>query len=179
MYDPGIMSYNTQYFWKIVAWDDHNHTTEGSIWDFTTEGEPVSDLDCDGSLSWTNVTSGDTVTGSFTVSNTGDSGSLLDWEIESYPDWGTWTFAPESGEDLTPEDSPRTVQVEVIAPDQQNEEFIGEVKIVNSENPDDYCIIPVSLATPYSHQSYMYPLLQRILERFPNAFLILRYVLGP
>jgi len=112
----------------------------------------VSDLDCSGTLSWTGVTPGSTVTGSFTVENIGDPGSLLDWEVESYPDWGAWTFDPENGEDLTPEDDPITVNVEVVAPNEQNQQFDGEVKIVNSENGSDYYIISVSLATPVNLQ---------------------------
>jgi hypothetical protein len=36
-YDPGTMSYNTTHYWKIVAWDNHGESTEGSIWIFTTE----------------------------------------------------------------------------------------------------------------------------------------------
>ena len=52
------------------------------------------------------------------------------------------------------------------------------IKIVNSENPNDFCIIDVSLATPVSQQVDIHPLFQRILERFPNAFPILRHLLG-
>ena len=40
-YDPGTLEYNTEYFWKIVAHDDHENTTEGSVWSFTTEEEGV------------------------------------------------------------------------------------------------------------------------------------------
>jgi hypothetical protein len=36
-YDPGTMNYNTHYYWKIVAWDNHGASTSGIIWDFTTE----------------------------------------------------------------------------------------------------------------------------------------------
>jgi len=39
-YDPGIMNYNTDYYWKIVAWDNHGASTTGSIWDFTTMAPP-------------------------------------------------------------------------------------------------------------------------------------------
>jgi uncharacterized protein (TIGR02145 family) len=31
------LEYNTEYFWKIVAHDDHSNTTEGSVWSFITE----------------------------------------------------------------------------------------------------------------------------------------------
>ena len=132
--------------------------------------EPVPDLDCTGSLSWTDVEPGDTVTGEFAVSNIGDSGSLLDWEIESYPEWGTWTFDPDLGEDLTPEAGIVTVEVEVVAPDEPETEFEGEIKIENTDDPDDYCIIPVSLVTPVSKtevNSQLLQFLQRFIEHFP------------
>ena len=35
-FDPGILDYETHYYWKIVAWDNHGVSTEGPIWDFTT-----------------------------------------------------------------------------------------------------------------------------------------------
>jgi len=37
VYDPGIMNHDTQYYWKIVAWDNHGGSAEGPIWTFTTE----------------------------------------------------------------------------------------------------------------------------------------------
>jgi len=35
-FDPGTLSYNTAYYWKIVAWDNHDASTSGPIWSFTT-----------------------------------------------------------------------------------------------------------------------------------------------
>ena len=29
--------YHTSYYWKIVAWDTHNATSEGPLWNFTTK----------------------------------------------------------------------------------------------------------------------------------------------
>jgi hypothetical protein len=104
-----------------------------------------SDLDCEGELCWVDVEPGATVTGSFEVSNVGEPLSELDWEIASWPEWGTWTFDPSNGTDLTPEDGEVTVDVEVIWPEEANG---GEVKIVNCENPYDFCIISISLPTP-------------------------------
>jgi hypothetical protein len=37
VYNPGILSFNTTYYWKIVAWDNHGDTNIGDIWFFTTE----------------------------------------------------------------------------------------------------------------------------------------------
>lgn len=104
-----------------------------------------ADLDGEGNLSWTDVEPGETVEGSFEVSNIGDPGLELDWEIIEWPDWGTWTFDPKSGENLTPEDGSVIVNVEVIAPDEGDTEFVGEIMVVNQDGPDDYEIIPVSL----------------------------------
>ncbi len=137
----------------------------------------VPDLECEGELSWPSVKAGEEVTGSFTVENIGDPGSLLDWEVSEWPDWGNWTFNPESGTGLEEGDTV-TIDVEVVAPDEPETEFTGEVKIVNSEDPSDYCIIPVSLVTPVNQQVDIHPLFQRILERFPNAFPILRHLMG-
>ena len=168
-YNPGTLNYETTYYWKIVAWDNHGASNTSELWDFTTEDEPpIPDLDCDGSLSWIDVKPGATVEGSFTVENIGDPNSLLDWEIESYPDWGTWTFDPESG--VLADGDSITVEVEVVAPDDPETEFEGEIKVVNSEDPDDFCIIQASLVTPVNHHSIfsrIVQLLEKFIDRFP------------
>ena len=38
-YDPGTLSYNTKYYWKITAGDNHAASTTGPVWDFSTAGE--------------------------------------------------------------------------------------------------------------------------------------------
>jgi hypothetical protein len=108
----------------------------------------VPNLDCQGSMSWTDVTPGVTLHGSFKVQNTGSPNSTLDWNVDSLPDWGTWTLTPESGENLTPEEGQITVQAYVIVPDQENTEFEGFIHVINRDNPDDFCDIPIYLKTP-------------------------------
>jgi len=76
--------------------------------------KPTPDLDCLGSLSWTDISPGATVTSSFMVANVGEADSELSWEIESYPTWGTWTFVPSSGTGLTPGMGTITIAVEVV-----------------------------------------------------------------
>ena len=173
IYDPYTLDYETTYYWRIVAWDNQITSTSGPEWSFTTGDAPEPDLDCTGSLSWNDVEPGGIVEGSFTVSNVGDPTSLLDWEVVEWPDWGSgssWTFTPSNGIDLTPEDGLQTVQVEVVAPDEPETEFEGEIKVVNNEDPSDYCIIPVSLITPMSQDvvdSTFLQFIQRFIERFP------------
>jgi hypothetical protein len=35
-YDPGVLTYLTTYFWKVVARDKHNNIVESPLWSFTT-----------------------------------------------------------------------------------------------------------------------------------------------
>lgn len=35
-YDPGVLNYNTRYYWKIIAWDSAHTSTAGPLWAFTT-----------------------------------------------------------------------------------------------------------------------------------------------
>lgn len=34
-YDPGVLSYDTTYYWRVVAWDEQHQSTIGPIWKFT------------------------------------------------------------------------------------------------------------------------------------------------
>jgi hypothetical protein len=120
-----------------------------------------------GSLSWVEVEPSSTVTGEFTVQNVVPGGNPLNWEVSDYPDWGTWTFTPSSGDGLKNEDGAVTVAVEVEAPSGANSEFSGEVKIVNKDNPDDFGMVPVSLATPITENEFMHQLLEMLVHRFP------------
>jgi len=36
-YDPGILEFDTTYYWQIVAWDIFDYSATGPIWSFTTE----------------------------------------------------------------------------------------------------------------------------------------------
>ncbi len=144
-----------------------------------SEGWPsFPDLICAGELRSEDVVPGATVSGSFTVENAGDSGSELDWEVTEYPDWGSdWTFTPASGTGLTPEAGPVTVDVSFVAPPDSETEFFGDIKVVNSNDVSDFCRIDVYVLTPRS-KTVNFPLFYRIFERFPNAFPVLRQLLG-
>ena len=37
IYDPGILNYTTTYYWKIVATGSHGASTEGPLWNFTSQ----------------------------------------------------------------------------------------------------------------------------------------------
>lgn len=46
-YDPGTMMYDSTYYWKIVAWDNHDTSRVGPVWSFTTRPEWIRG-DCNG-----------------------------------------------------------------------------------------------------------------------------------
>jgi hypothetical protein len=141
-------------------------------------GEPpepdVPNLYCTGSLSWTNVKPGVTVTGSFQVQNIGDTGSLLNWTINtSSITWGTWSFTPVSGENLTPEDGQITVQVSVSAPVDPNTGFEGYLRVENKNDPSDFQDIPVMLKTPVTITLFRWTILNQFLLHFFQKHLLL------
>ncbi len=143
---------------NIIVWEwinpypNQNQNDVFKIDYIPTEEPPqpnTPDLDCEGSLSWNNVKPGKTVNGNFRVRNIGDAGSLLNWTVNtSSITWGTWSFTPASGENLTPEDGQLTVQVSVSAPNEKNSEFQGNIRVENKDNSSDFDLIPVHLKTP-------------------------------
>jgi hypothetical protein len=143
---------------------------------FDCEPPPFPNLTCKGNLQWTNVKAGETVTTTIEIENIGGPESFLDWEIKECPTWGEWMFTPSSGDDLTPEDGAIPVQVEVVAPNQHNQEFTGEVKVVNKENANDFDILPVNLTTRKS-RLLTNTQLTRMFELFSNTFPLIKYLL--
>jgi hypothetical protein len=106
------------------------------------------DLQCEGSMNWSNIQPEATVHGSFQVENVGNPNSTLNWTVDSYPDWGTWSFTPLSGENLTTQEGALTVQVYVTAPNQKNTEFQGYIRVINTDDPNDFDLISIYLKTP-------------------------------
>ena len=161
----------------LTVTDDNGKTSSDTTTATISVVPPVSDLVCSGSLSWPSVKSGEEVSDSFTVANAGDPGSLLNWEIVSYPDWGTWSFDPTGGSGLTPEDGSVVVTATVVAPvslsllrllSAREETFEGDVVLRNSIDPSDTCVIPVSMVVPrHVGDNPWLVLLSRLFERFP------------
>jgi len=133
-------------------------------------------LNCEGSLSW-QAKRGATVKGSFTVGNgnMGEPSSKLEWEVADYPDWGEWTFTPKNGDGLTSEDGPFTVEISVVVPNEE-QNFSGNITVINKGLTSDYEKIPVSLVTP-KNKAVDTPFLN-FLENHPYLFPLLRQLLG-
>jgi len=187
----GTLSWN--YIWDTTQVEDGEHVITAISYDgqdysgcvsnailVENEEEPEEkypDLTCGGSLSWTDIRPKVAVSGEFTIANIGDAESELDWEITETPSWGDWTFNPVEGYDLTPEDGVFTVGVIVVAPDESDQSFTGEIKIVNKNDSSDFEIISVSLATPKDKEMHRNQLFLRFLEDHPRLFPVLRHLL--
>jgi len=139
--------------------------------------QPKPDLSCNGALGWDKVKPSATVTGTFQIGNIGENGSLLNWEVDSWPVWGTWTFSPNNGTSL-PKGSWVNVTATVVAPPDKKTNFTGNVKIINLDNASDFCEINVYLTTPMNLNIQFLLFFGKLFERFPNAFPILRHLLG-
>jgi hypothetical protein len=144
--------------------------------DISLSGEtPIPAVCCQGEFNWTDVQPGNLMAGTFEVSNCGDIVSELDWEVSEWPTWGSgWTFTPASGTGLTPAQSWQTVTVEFTAPTLEEKEFTGSIKVINSNDPADYCEIPIYLKTPKAISNSI----QKLFNNHPNIFPIIRQILN-
>jgi hypothetical protein len=164
-----------------VAWGDMtDYNGAGSDNDVfyknSSAGGGNPDLLCSGSLSWSNVKTGSQVTGTFTVENNGDPGSLLDWEVAEWPSWGIWVFDPGSGAGLKPSDGPMDILVLGMAPGQQNQQFTGKIRVNSLIDATDYCEIDVYLKTP-RHKLLFDKSILDVFEDYIGSFPMLHEIL--
>jgi len=127
------------------------------------------DLYCDDEISLSDVKALSIAKTSISIENIGEPSSSLDWEVTEWPDWGTWTFKPKRGNNLKPENGEFTIDISILTPTSKDTEFVGEIKIVNSEYPNDYEMVEVTLKTS---KTRFYPgiinnLFERLSDRFP------------
>jgi hypothetical protein len=153
-------------------WDPRNPVEEIDF-AFVVNGlGPRPRVACEGIIEWLDVKPEDFVHETFGVANNGDTGSLLNWHIDSYPTWGAgWTFNPSSGTNLAVGDSV-TVNVSCYAPSQPNEQFTGFIQVFNSDDASDYCTVQVTCITP-RNKAIPSPFLN-FLQSHPNMFPILQ-----
>jgi len=83
------MGYGTVYYWRIVAWDNHDAYTEGAIWEFTTElAETTLGIEITGGFGVhvviRNVGDTDAIDVEWNVDITGGFLGRIDWSDEGY-----------------------------------------------------------------------------------------------
>ena len=104
-------------------------------------------LNCSKEISWDDVIPGETLNGSFMVVNCGDLNSTLNWSIQSWPEWGQWILSPMNG--TLSSGCSQVINVSLVAPTEQNQIYSGEILVINQDNPDQFCIVNVSLRTRF------------------------------
>jgi hypothetical protein len=149
---------------------------DGIDFAFVITGEPLPkpNLECDGSITWIDVTPGITKTDTFQIRNNGDPGSLLNWQITSSPSYGSWSFSPSSGTALAPS-SWITITATCVAPNQGQSTFTGDIVVCNTDDASDCCNIPTSLTTP-RNKAINIPNID-IFQKFPYLFPVLKMLL--
>ena len=165
------------FYYKNGSWHDLYYYDNSA--NFCIKGlvSKISDLECDNNnIKLGKVRPGSKVTCDISIRNIGESFSKLNWRIIEYPDWGIWSFTPEK-DYLYPESGAEVIHVSLVVPDEKNQDFSGEIKIVNEDNISDYELIQISLATmknkPHllsfrflDNHLYIFPLLQQLLRLY-------------
>jgi len=165
IYNPGILEFDKTYYWKIVSWDKYDATSEGSIWSFTTA---IASNVPPNKPSIAGLQSGKAgVEYEYTVSavdpNEDNVKYFIDWDDGNTEE----TDYYGSGEEVTVGhtwDNTGTYTIRVKAEDTNGAESEwGELEI---EMPKNKIF------------NFNFNLLEWLFERFPNAFPILRHMLG-
>jgi hypothetical protein len=181
-YSPAIAVNPNQIVDKeaIITWTDFRNTGMANdiYFDSNATGPYYPAICCTGFLNFEKIKPGETVTGSIRIRNCGEPDSFLNWEIDDFPTWGSFSFNPNSGSNLPWGNNFDYVDVTIVAPDVSGETFTGYVKVINTDDPSDFCEAYVYLQTskdksinsPFliwlqSHPN-MFPILQRLFQRF-------------
>ncbi len=151
--------------------------------------ESMPDLECEQALNWNEVKPGITIDGVILVKNDGEPQSKLNWEVSSYPEWGTWTFNPSEGTGLTPEDDMINVIVTLVTPKTKSissmykfykvksEEYTGNITIINKDNPSDIEVMPLSVTVSKSKAFVFFDFYRYFIFRFPFLNKILNQII--
>ncbi len=161
-YNPGKIQYHTTYYWRVVANDCRGGSTSGPIWDFTS-GENQNP-------------NTPTITGqingkirklyNYTIQTT----DPYQDDVKFHIDWGdnttTSTGLNTSGENIIvshtwTKKGTYTITAKAI------DEYDAE---------SDWGTLTISM--PYSYERPVFQFWERLLERFPNAFPLLRHMMG-
>ena len=163
-YNPGTMSINTTYYWKIVAWDSFAASTAGSIWQFTTSTATNNPPNTPAISGHPKGKVGVNYTYNFTATDPDQD------QISYYVDWGDntntgWLGPYTSGYQLTVNHKWSTKGTYII-----------KAKVKDEHGAEsDWATLDVTMPTNFGITN---PFLHWLFEQFPNAFPILRHLFG-
>jgi glutaredoxin len=163
-YNPGTLAYDTTYYWKIVAWDQNQNSAPGPLWSFTTGILPNTAPNTPTITGPEKGKPGSTY--KYTITDTDPDDDM----VSAYVMWGDdtitdWTEFHDSGESFSvthtwADKGTYTVQV--------------KVKDIHGAE-SDWATLDVRI--PMSYEA-THPFLTWFFGQFPNAFPLLRTLLG-
>ena len=158
--NPGESYYYTNGTWNDLY--EYNETANFCIKGLANDWNPTTpDLQCYANFTFPEkIKPGSIIKRNITIKNEGEELSSLNWKIVSHPSWGDWAFSRIEGNYLK-EGHSMNVTVTIRVPKERNQNFTGEIKIINKDDPSQYCIIKVSMKT----KILSFPSL--LLQRFP------------
>ena len=162
-YNPETLSNDTNYYWRIVAWDKNGNSTVGPVWDFTTVStgnNPPS------TPSITGETNGAIRTSYYyTIQTTDPDQDDVKYNI----DWGdntTITGLYKSGEEIA-----------VSHAWEAEGNYNIKVKAIDTSDAEsNWATLTVTM--PYSYNNPILQLSEWLFQRFPHMFPILKQMLG-
>jgi hypothetical protein len=161
-YVPGTLDYEITYYWKIVSNDPYGEYSEGSVWEFTTEeNQPPSNPEIIGN---SKGIPGQEYTYMF-ISTDSD-----DYDVYYYIDWGDGNIDEWVG----PYGSGKTARISHTW--EEKSTFTIRAKAKDTFGVESgWSQFEIEIPRTRNTQNLI---LINLLERFPNAFPILRQLLG-
>ena len=162
-YDPGTMDLETTYYWKIVAEDSQGLTTAGPIWHFTTQKEPndpPKTPDIDGPLGGR---AGSEYSYDFTsIDPDGDN-------VKYYVDWGD-----NESEETDFASSGTPVELSHTWIEEGTYTITAKAEDIKGQQSPEATFIVTMPRNKILVKSFI----SLFLEKFQNAFPIIKYILG-
>jgi hypothetical protein len=164
-YNPGALSYSTKYYWKIVAWDQSGNSSESPVWYFTTINTPNSAPNTPTISGPTSGKPGKIY--KYTIAATDPDSDM----IYGYIIWGDNTTTDWVGPYVS------GAEFSVTHSWAENGTYSVKVKVKDEHGTEsDWTTLDVTM--PYSYNIPFQLIWERLLERFPHAFPILRHLGG-
>jgi hypothetical protein len=161
-FNPGKMNFNTTYYWKIVAKDCRGGSTSGPIWNFTSGGNKNPNTP-----TITGKINGSIATSYEYYLQTTDPDQD---DVKYYVDWGDNTFTTTGL---------NTSGKQVVVSHTWNTEgtYIIKVKSIDRYDAESNWET-LTVTMPYSYVKPIPNFYDLFFQRFPNAFPLLRYLMG-
>ena len=162
-YTPGALDFLTTYYWQIVAWDSFGATATGPIWEFTTSTAPNYEPDAPDISGPQQGKAGTAYDFTFVAIDPEDD------DVYYYISWGDGT----NEEWIGPYASGEEIIVSHTWTKRDTYNLKAKAKDIYDQE-SDWASMDVQMPKA---NNVLFTLLQSLLQRFPHAFPLLRYLL--